>query len=68
MVKKHEANRPLGRSRRRWEDNIKIYLKEIGDKGVDWIHVAQNRGQWRGLVNTAMKLRILLNAPNLLYG
>jgi hypothetical protein len=53
MVKKHEANRPLRSSKRRWEDNIKIYLKEMGDKGVDWIHVAQNRGQWRGLINTA---------------
>jgi hypothetical protein len=53
---KHEAHRPLGRSRRRWEDNIKIYLNEIGYNGVDWVHVAQSRGLWRALVNTEMKL------------
>jgi hypothetical protein len=49
---KPEGKRPLGKPRRRWEDNIRINLREIGWEGVDWIYLAQNRDQWRALVNT----------------
>jgi hypothetical protein len=55
LVGKAEEKRPLGRPRRMWEDNIKI--GEIGWDGVDWIDLAQNRDQWRALVNTVMNLR-----------
>jgi hypothetical protein len=50
--------RPLGRPRRRWVDNIKMDLREIGWDGVDWIDLAQDRDQWRTLVNTVMNLRV----------
>jgi hypothetical protein len=53
-----EAKRPLGRPRRRWVDNIKIDLREIGWDGVDWIDLAQDRDQWSALVNTVMNLRV----------
>jgi hypothetical protein len=56
-VRKVEGKRPVGRPRRRWEDNIKIYLREIGWDGMDWIDLAQDRDQWRALVNTVMNLR-----------
>jgi hypothetical protein len=52
LVGKPEGKRPLGRPRRRWVDNIKMDLREIGWDGVDWIDVAQGRDQWRALVNT----------------
>jgi hypothetical protein len=42
----------------RWEDNIKIYQKEVGWEGADWIHLAQNGGHWRVLVSAVMKLRV----------
>jgi hypothetical protein len=58
MVGKPEGKRPLGRSRRRWEDNIKMDLMEIGWGGMDWIDVAQDRDQLRALVNTVMNLRV----------
>jgi len=57
LVRKPEGKRPLGRPRRRWEDNIKMDLREIGWEDVDWIHLAQDRDQWRALVNTKMNLR-----------
>jgi hypothetical protein len=57
-VGKLEGKRPLGRPRRRWEDNIKMDLREIGLSSVDWINLAQDRGQWRVLVNTMMNLRV----------
>jgi hypothetical protein len=50
--------RPLGRPRRRWEDNNRMGVREIGWEVVDWIHLAQEREQWRALVNTVMKLRV----------
>jgi hypothetical protein len=50
--------RPLGSSRRKWEDIITTNLREIGWKGVDWIHLAQDRDQWQALVNTVMNLRV----------
>jgi hypothetical protein len=55
-VGKPEGNRPLGRSRHRWMDNIRIDVGEIGWDGVDWIDVAQNRDQWRALVDMVMDL------------
>jgi hypothetical protein len=53
-----ERQKPLGRLRRRWVNNIKIDLREIGWDGVDWIALAHDRNQWRALVNTVMNLRI----------
>jgi hypothetical protein len=58
LVGKPEEKRPLGRPRRRWEDNIKMDLTEIGWGGMDWIHLAQDRDQWRALVNMVMNLRV----------
>jgi hypothetical protein len=58
LVGKPEGRTPLGRPRRKWEDNIKMDLREIGWRGMDWIHVAQDRDQWRALVNTVMNLRV----------
>jgi hypothetical protein len=58
LVGRTEGKRPLGRPRRRWEDNIKMDLREIGIDGVKWIRLAQDRVQWRAFVNTAMNLRI----------
>jgi hypothetical protein len=58
MVGKPERNRPLGRPRRKWEDNIRMNLREIGWGGMDWIDLAQDKDQWRALVNTVMKLRV----------
>jgi hypothetical protein len=56
LVGKTEGKRPLGRPRRRWVDNIKMDLGEIGWDGSDWIELAQDRDQWRALVNTVMNL------------
>jgi hypothetical protein len=58
MCTKPEGNRPLGRPRRRWEDNIKMYLTEIGWEDVDCIHLAQDRDLWQVLVNAVMNLRV----------
>jgi hypothetical protein len=58
LVGKPEGKRPQGRPRRRWEDNIRMDLREIGWGGMDWIDLAQDRDQWRTLVNTVMNLRI----------
>jgi hypothetical protein len=58
LVRKPEEKRPLGRTRRRWEDNIKMGLREIRWDGMDWIHLVQDRYQWRALVNTVMNLRV----------
>jgi hypothetical protein len=52
------GKRPLGRPRRRWEDNIKMDLREIGWGGMYWIDLVQDRGQWRALVNTVMNLQV----------
>jgi hypothetical protein len=59
LVGNPEGNRPLGRPRRRWVDNSKMNLREIGWDDMDWIGLAQNRDQWRTLVNTVMNLRVL---------
>jgi hypothetical protein len=53
-----ERERPLGRPRRRWEDNIKMDLREMGWSGMDWTDLAQDRDQWKALVNTVMNLRL----------
>jgi hypothetical protein len=58
LVGKPEGKRPLGKPRRRWADNIKMDLRDIGWDDVDWIDLAQNRDQWRALVNTVMNLRV----------
>jgi hypothetical protein len=58
LVGKPERKRPLGRPRHRWLDNIKINFREIGWDGMDWIDLAQDRDQWRNLVNMAMNLRV----------
>jgi hypothetical protein len=58
LVRKPEVKRPLGRPRRRWVENIKIYLRETGWEGIDWIDLARDMDQWRALVNTVMNLRI----------
>jgi hypothetical protein len=58
LVGRPEGKRPLGRPRRRWEDNIKMYLREIGIDGANWSQVSQERVQWRAFVNTVMNLRV----------
>jgi hypothetical protein len=58
LVGKPERKRPQGRPRRRWVDTIKMNLREIGWDGMDWINLAQERGQWRALVNTVINLRV----------
>jgi hypothetical protein len=56
LVFKPEGKRPLGRPRRRWEDNIKMDLQEVGCGSMDWIGLAQDRDRWRPLVNAVMSL------------
>jgi hypothetical protein len=58
LVGEPEEKRPLGRPRRRWEDNIRMDLREIEWEGVDWTHLTQVRDQWQAVVNTVMKLWI----------
>jgi hypothetical protein len=57
LVGKPEGRRPLGRPRRRWVDNIRLDLVEVGWSDVDWIGLAQNRDRWRALVNSILNLR-----------
>ena len=56
-MRKSEGKRTPGRPRRRWEDNIKMDLQEVGCVGMDWIELAQDRNRWRALVNAVMNLR-----------
>ncbi|KAJ4445861.1 hypothetical protein ANN_12546 [Periplaneta americana] len=58
LVGRPEGERPLGRTRRRWEDNIKMDLREVGYDGRDWINLAQDRDKWRAYVRAAMNLRV----------
>jgi hypothetical protein len=58
LVGRTEGKRPLGRPRRRWDDNIKMDLREIGIDGANWIRLAQDRVQWWTFVNTVMNLRV----------
>jgi hypothetical protein len=57
LVGRPEGRRPLGIPRRRWEDNIKVDLEEVG-WGMDWIELAQDRDRWRALVNAVINLRV----------
>jgi hypothetical protein len=58
LVGRPEGKKPLGRPRHRWEDNIKLDLREIEINGANWIQLAQDRAQWRACVNTVMNLRV----------
>ena len=58
LVGEPEGKRPLGRPRRRWEDNIKMTLQGVRYGGVGWIELVQNRDRWRALVNAVMNLRV----------
>jgi hypothetical protein len=58
LVGKPEGRRPLGRPRRRWMDNIKMYHLEIVWGGVDWIGLAHDRGKWRALINAVINLHV----------
>jgi len=64
LVGRPERKRLLGRPRHRWEDNMGMDLKEIGWEGVDWIHLAQDRDQWRADVNMVMCLQVLQKPGN----
>ena len=55
---KPEGKRPLGRPKRRWKDNIKMGVREVGCEGMDWIELAQDRDSWQALVNGVMNLRV----------
>ena len=58
LVGKPEGKRPLGRSRRRWDDNIKMDIQEVGCGSVVWIELAQDRYRWQALVTAVMNLRV----------
>jgi len=66
LVVKPLGKRPLGRQRRRWEDNIKIHLQEVGYGGMDSIELAQDRDSWWAVVNAVMNIRVPQNAGILL--
>jgi hypothetical protein len=66
LVGKPEGKRPLRTPKHRWENNIKMYVKEMGFEGMDWIHLAQDRGQWCPLVNVIMNLQVAQKAENFL--
>jgi hypothetical protein len=59
LLGKSEGNRPIGRPRRRWEDGIRMDLWETGWEDAEWIQSAEDRVQWRAVVNAVMKLRVL---------
>jgi hypothetical protein len=63
-----EGKRPLGRPKLKWVDNIKMDLRDIEWDGMDWIDLAQNRDQWKALLNTVMNLRVPQNAGKFLCG
>ena len=66
LVGKPEGRRPLGRPRRKWEDNIRMDLREVGCGCADWMELAQDRDRWRALVSAVMSLRVPKNAGNFL--
>ena len=66
LLGKPEGRRPMGRPWRRWVDNIKMDLQEVGYGYMDWIGLAQDRDSWRTLVSGVMNLRVPLNAGNFL--
>ena len=59
LVGKPEGKRPLGRTKRRWEDNINMDLQEVGGSCGGWMELAQDRDRWRALVGTVRNLRVL---------
>ena len=63
---KHEGKRPFGRTRRRWEDNIKIDLQEVREGCGDWMELAQDRDRWRALLSAVMIFQVPQNAGNFL--
>jgi hypothetical protein len=65
LVGKPEGKRPLRKQRRRWADNIRMDLVEVGWGDVDWIRLAQDRDRWRALVNSVLNLRVPYNAGKL---
>ena len=66
LVGKLEGRRPLGRQRRRWEDNIKMDIQEVGGGCGDWMELAQDRDRWQALMSMVMNLRVPKNARNFL--
>ena len=58
LVGKSGGKRPLGELRRRWEDNNKMDIQEVGSGGVDWIELAEDRVRWRALMNAVMNIRV----------
>jgi hypothetical protein len=58
LMGKPEEKNPLGKPRRRWEDNIRMDLQKVGCWGMDWIELAQDRDSWRAIVNAVMNLRV----------
>jgi hypothetical protein len=68
LERKPEGKRPLGRKRRRWVDNIRMDLGEVGWGEVDWIGLAKDRNRWRAVVNSVLNLRVLLNPGKLSSG
>ena len=66
LVGKPEGRRPLRRPRRRWVDNIRLDLQEVGCRYMDWIRLAQGRDRWRRLVSGVMNLRVPCNLGNFL--
>jgi len=66
LVAKPDEEKTLGRPRRRWEDNIKLDLQEVGCGCMDWIELAQDRDRWRALVNAVTNLRFPQNVGNFL--
>ena len=58
LVGKPECKRPLGRPRRRWKNNIKVDIQEVGCRGMDWIKLAQDRDRWWALANTLMNFYV----------
>ena len=65
---KPEGKRPLGRPRRRWDDNIIMDLREVGCGVMDWIYLAKDRNRWRAVVNAVMNFRVPYNGENFLTG
>jgi transposase len=57
LIRKHEERKPLGRSRRRREEKVKMVLRDVGCEGMDWIDVAQGRDKWQAIVNAVMNIR-----------
>ena len=67
LVGKLEGKRPLGRPRRRWEDNIRMDLREVECGGGDWIELAQDRDRWRALVNKMKNFRVISHTSSSMY-